>query len=291
MAFVVLIVIVLGLQAGNPQATEQSSTREAADGAAHSATLEQAQRFFYNGDYSSSAAVTDVLCTARPDDLEACELRTGSLHFQIKKALGETGARDKTTAWKQCAACPTLMSAFLAGTVRGQTFARARLTADPDDEDALFFLGKVDLNYVWLQSGTLGRKTGWDEYWEARRSLDRVLQMNPEHVRARVARAWVDYIVGSTVPRGVRWLLGGGNKKRGLLAVREVAERGGGQFFDQVEAMFALWDMQVREREVAGAVATARTLVRDFPENRELRKFLTIHDPTALVINPAPPAP
>ena len=291
MAFVVLIVIVLGLQAGNPQATEQSSTREAADGAAHSVTLEQAQRFFYNGDYPSSAAVTDVLCTARPDDLEACELRTGSLHFQIKKALGETGARDKTTAWKQCAACPTLMSAFLAGTVRGQTFARARLTADPDDEDALFFLGKVDLNYVWLQSGTLGRKTGWDEYWEARRSLDRVLQMNPEHVRARVARAWVDYIVGSTVPRGVRWLLGGGNKKRGLLAVREVAERGGGQFFDQVEAMFALWDMQVREREVAGAVATARTLVRDFPENRELRKFLTIHDPTALVINPDLPAP
>ena len=164
-------------------------------------------------------------------------------------------------------------------------------TAHPDDEDALFFLGKVDLNYVWLQSGTLGRKTGWDEYWEARRSLDRVLQMNPEHVRARVARAWVDYIVGSTVPRGVRWLLGGGNKKRGLLAVREVAESGGGEFFDQVEATFALWDMQVREREVAGAVATARTLARDFPENRELRKFLSTHDPTALVINPDRPTP
>jgi hypothetical protein len=81
------------------------------------------------------------------------------------------------------------------------------------------------------------------------------------------------------VGHGVRWLLGGGNKKRGLLAVREVAESGDGEFFDQVEAMFALWDMQVRERGVAGAVATARTLARDFPENRELRKFLTIHDP------------
>src|SRR4030095_4118364 len=72
----------------------------------------------------------------------------------------------------------------------------------PDDGDALFFLGKVDLNYVWLQSGTLGRKTGWDEYWGARRSLDRVLQMNPESVRARGARAWVDYIVGSTGSKG-----------------------------------------------------------------------------------------
>jgi hypothetical protein len=115
--------------------------------------------------------------------------------------------------------------------------------------------------------------------------------MNPAHVRGRVARAWVDYIVGSAVPRGVRWILGGGNKKRGLLAVREVAESGGGEFFDQVEAMFALWDMQVREQEVAGAIATARALARDFPENRELRKFLTTHDPTTLVINPVDRAP
>jgi hypothetical protein len=105
--------------------------------------------------------------------------------------------------------------------------------------------------------------------------------MNPEHVRARVARAWVDYIVGSTVPRGVRWLLGGGNKKRGLLAVRQVAESGGGEFFDRVEAMFAFWDMQVRERDISGAVATAQLLARDFPENPELRRFLAIHDSTA----------
>jgi hypothetical protein len=51
--------------------------------------------------------------------------------------------------------------------------------------------------------------------------------------------------------------------------------------------MFALWDMQVREREVPEAVATARLLARDFPENRELRRFLTIHDSSALAINPA----
>jgi len=290
-ASVVLIVILLGLQGADPQASTPSWAREAADGAAHAATLEQAQRFFYNGDYDRAGAVTDALCAARPDDLEACELRTASLLFQIKKALGETGARDKSAAWKRCSVCPALVSAFQADTVRGQTFARARLTAHPDDEDTLFFLGKVDLNYVWLQSGTLGRKTGWDEYREARRSLDQVLRMNPAHVRGRVARGWVDYIVGSSVPRGVRWVLGGGNKQRGLLAVRDVVESGGGEFFDQVEAMFALWDMQMREHEVPGAIATARVLARDFPENRELRKFLTIHDPTTLVINPVDRAP
>jgi hypothetical protein len=137
----------------------------------------------------------------------------------------------------------------------------------------------------------LGRKTGWDEYWEARRALDRVLRMNPDNVRARVARAWVDYIVGTKVPRGVCCLLGGGNKKRGLVAAGQVVETGGSDFFVQAEAMFSLWYMQVREREVPGAVATARMLARDFPENRELRRFLKIHAPTAAMISPGHNAP
>ena len=80
----------LSLQAANPQASTSSWTRATAHGAAQSATLEQAQRFFYNGDYDRAAAATDVLCAARPDELEACELRTASLLFQIKKALGQS---------------------------------------------------------------------------------------------------------------------------------------------------------------------------------------------------------
>jgi hypothetical protein len=282
-----VIVLALSLQVVTSQVSASSSTRELADDTTHSSTLEDAQRFFYNGDYTRAAMLTQVLCAARADDLDACELRTASLLFQIKKALEETGERDKTTAWNLCTVCPALLSAFMADTARGQAFARARLKTHPDHEDTLFFLGKVDLNYVWLQLGMLGRKTGWDEYWEARRSLDRVLRLNPEHVRARVARAWVDYIVATTVPRGVRWLLGGGNKKRGLLVVGEVVETGRGSFFDQTEAMFALWDMRVREREVPEAVVTARLLALEFPENRELRRFLTAHDPTALMLDPA----
>jgi hypothetical protein len=246
--------------------------------ASHHSTLESAERLFYNGEYDRAAVLTQSLCEAHPDDLDACELRTASLLFQIKKALRETEALDKTTAWNHCAACPSLMSAFLAETARGQAFARARLKIHPDDEETLFFLGKTDLNYVWLQLGTLGHKTGWDEYWEGRRSLDDVLRRNPAHVRARVARAWVEYIVATTVPRGTRWLLGGGNKKRGLVAVREVVRQGGGDFFGQAEATFALWDMQVREHDVAGAVETARTLARDFPHNAELRRFIADHD-------------
>ena len=161
-----------------------------------------------------------------------------------------------------------------------QGIARARVAVAPEDETALFFLGKIDLNYVWLQLGTLGRKTGWDEFWEARRSLDKVLKANPRHVRAKVARAWIDYIVDTRLPRGTKWLLGGGNKKRGLTAVREAAFAGGG-IFERAEAEFALWDMQVRERELPQALETARRLAIEFPDNPELRRFIDTGIPMA----------
>jgi hypothetical protein len=75
-----------------------------ADDDAQSATLEEAQRFFYNRDYDRAAVLTQVLC-GPPGDLETCELADGSLLVQIKKAFGETGERDKTTAWSRCALC------------------------------------------------------------------------------------------------------------------------------------------------------------------------------------------
>ena len=238
-------------------------------------TLADAQSLFYNARYDAAAALALALCSSQPEDLAAdlaaYELRTSALLFQLKRALG--GRPDKEKTFKLCVACPALMAAFLSDTARGQALARARLRTNPGDEAALFFLGKIDLNYVWLQLGTLGRKTGWDQYWEARKSLDAVLKRNPQHVRARVARAWIDYIVDTRMPRGTRWLLGGGSKKRALIAVREAASTET-DFFIHAEAEFALWDLQVRERNLTEATATARRLVRDFPENRQLLDFL-----------------
>jgi hypothetical protein len=238
--------------------------------------LSDAQRLFYNGRYEAAAAKTVELRARQPLDLAAFELRSSTLLFQLKAALGDR--RDKDAAFQSCGPCPGLMAAFLADTAEGQKVARARLAADPADDAARFFLGKIDLNYVWLQLGELGHKTGWTEYWEARKSLDAVLVRNPKHVRARVARAWIDYIVDTKMPRGMRWVLGGGNRKRALVAVREAAAEET-DFFVHAEAAFALWDLQMRERNVSGAVVTARGLARDFPENRELAAFLERYDP------------
>ena len=259
---------------GGPIAAAGLAGTASADPTKDSA-LEQAQHYFYSGHYDLAAALALEIRAASEDNLAASEVRSSALHFQIRRALGTPADKDK--AWKACAACQELMAAFLAETTLGRAAARKRLAANPADEEALFFLGKLDLNYVWLQLGTVGRRTGWSEYWEARKSLDAVLKMNPNHVRARVARAWIDYIVDTKLPRGTRWLLGGGNKKRGLLVVQQAAQADAAPLV-QAEAMFALWDMQVRERQVPEAVVTARTLAQLFPENRELSKFLFTHD-------------
>ena len=232
--------------------------------------LAAGQRLFYNGEYEQTAALTGAACSAL-DTLALCELRTSALLFDIKKTIGNDRAKDK--ALKACARCPALLTLFVDDTRRGLALARAKLETEPDDQVTRFLLAKLDLNYVWLQLGILGRKTGWGEYWEARRSLDKVLASDPDHLRARVARAWIDYIVDTRMPMGTRWLLGGGNKKRGLLTMEQAAQAEG-DFYARTEAGFALWDVQTREKKLADAVITARRLACDFPENQELRRFL-----------------
>jgi hypothetical protein len=258
MLFLVLVATALGTAA---------PVRASADGP----TLADAQRAFFNARYQAAADLALALQSLDADDLAAYELRTSALHFQLRDALGDHA--DKGKAFKQCVTCPDLLKAFLSDTARGQAVARERLRIEPSDADALFFLGKLNLVYVWLHLETLGRRTGWNEYWEARRSLDAVLKDNPHHNRARVARAWIDYIVDAKMTRGTRWLLGGGSKKRAFIGARAAASAES-EFFVRVEAEFALWEMLVRERQVTEATTIARKLARDFPDNRKLVKFL-----------------
>ena len=239
-------------------------------------TLTDAYRLFYNARYQEAAALAESLRAVGPQTLENDEVRTSALLFQLRGLLDGQDARDgdKKEALKRCAECAGVLASFMADLHHGQALARATLKTTPNDEESLFFLGKLDLSYVWLELGLLGHKTGWDEYWEARKSLDAVLKSNPKHVRARVARGWIDYIVNTRMPWGTRWILGGGNKKRGMAAVRE-ASKMEADFFTRAEADFALWDMTMRERDFATATQLAERLARDFPDNQEVARALS----------------
>ena len=240
-------------------------------------SLDEARGLFYNGRYEAAAALALPYCTFERVDLDACELATSAVHFQIRRLLGSGKQKRKLNA---CGECQPLMTTFLAEIARGQAAATAILAAHPTDDETRFLLAKIDLNYVWLQLATIGRRTGLKEYRQARRLLDEVLTRNPGMVRAQIARAWIDYIVDTRMPLGTRWLLGGGDKNNGMRVIREAVTTPA-EFFVATEAGFALWDMQVREKQIPAAVVTARRLARDFPENEELARFLARNDPAS----------
>jgi hypothetical protein len=263
-------VAVAGLLVG---AGWQAASLQATSAPGQDPVFADAQSLFYNADYEGAASLALKLRSSGTHDPANDELRSSALLFQLRALLERE--RDKSKAIARCGKCPELMAALLADVDHGRALARTALRANATDETALFLLGKLDLNYVWLQLGLLGKRTGWDEYWEARRSLDAVLKQNPHHVRARVARAWIDYIVSTKMRWGTRWILGGGNKNRALEAVHEAANTET-DFFSHAEARFALMDMHVRERQLAQATEVAQSLARDFPGNRELAAFLAV---------------
>jgi len=235
-----------------------------------SSSFDAARALFYNGQYAEAAALSGTL-TADDERLAISELRTSALLFQLRRTLGEPA--DKAKALKACSTCPELLRAFTEEFTAGQSAAKDVLREHPKDPNALFFLGKLDLNYVWLVLGTLGRRTGWNEYWEARHSLDAALELEPEYLRARTARAWIDYIVDTRMPWGTGWLLGGGNRKKALSVMRE-ASQDTDDFYDTAEALFGLWDMQLREKNKAGALESAKRLAVMFPNNQEVARFV-----------------
>lgn len=263
LAAVLVFVVVAGASARQGGAGQPGEGRPSA--------LEAAQHHFYASRYAVAADQALQLINATPTDLAAFELRTSALHFQIRRAMGR--GKDRKVALAACASCPALLEVFLAEFKRGRAAAQARLVEAPADEEAMYYLAKIDFSYVWLQLSTLGKRTGWDEYWEARRNLETVLKNHPSHLRARVAQAWMDYIVGSRVPWGTRWLMGGGNKDRALRAMRSAAAASG-DFYSEVEADFALWEMLVREGKREEAVPFARDLLAKFPDNEDLAKFV-----------------
>jgi tetratricopeptide (TPR) repeat protein len=239
--------------------------------------LDAVHRLFYNARYEEAAALALSLRESGAHDLANDEARTTALLFVLRGLLKGADAHNgenKAEALKRCIKCPEVLAAFNADLHHGQALGRAMLKVNPKDETALFYLGKLDLNYVWLQLGLLGKKTGWDEYWEARRSLEELLKVNPRHVRGRVARGWIDFIVNTRMPWGTRWVLGGGNKKKGLAAVREAAAMDADPY-SHAEAEFALWDMLLRDKNIPAATEVARRIAKDFPENKEVAAFLS----------------
>jgi tetratricopeptide (TPR) repeat protein len=166
---------------------------------------------------------------------------------------------------------------FLGEIDRALSLSEARLKKNPNDTGALYAEGisyGIRSNYFWVVE-----KSWHDSLRDAtsaRRAHNRVAELEPNDVDARLVQGLHDYIVGS-LPWAYRMLgfLAGirGDKEKGIREVQDVARNGK---LNKVDAEIFLCALYRRESHTNLAVPLVQDLVQRFPRNYLLRLELSV---------------
>jgi len=157
---------------------------------------------------------------------------------------------------------------FRKWTRRTKQLAEARLRRNPNDVEALYFLGAAE-GLEAAFSAAVERKfmsalrTGASAVDHHRK----VLELSPQFYDAELTIGLQDYVIGA-LPLPLRMLAGTigvrGSKKRGLKELEQVAEQG---HWGRDVARVLLVDLYKREKRWDDAIATVRELSQRFPRN------------------------
>jgi tetratricopeptide (TPR) repeat protein len=146
--------------------------------------------------------------------------------------------------------------------------ATAILKSDPNDVNALFARGwarSLEATYLGMVERAFG--AGLKQAMGARSDCDRVLQLDPNYVDAKLVVGVYQYVVGA-LPFAFKVLIGimgiHGSKAKGMALLRDDAERG---VITQVEAKTAMMLFLRREAKYPQAVAIARGLAEQYPHD------------------------
>jgi tetratricopeptide (TPR) repeat protein len=166
---------------------------------------------------------------------------------------------------------------FFAELGKSMSLCQARLQKNPNDTTALYAQGiayGLRSDYHWVIE-----KSWYDSLRDAtsaRKAHNRVAELEPNNVDARLVQGLHDYIVGS-LPwqyRMLGFLVGfHGDKEKGIRTVQDVARNGK---LDQVDAEIFLCALDRRENHPDRAIPLVQDLIRRFPRNYLLRLELSV---------------
>jgi len=171
---------------------------------------------------------------------------------------------------------PETEKRFLDEVARAMSLGEERLRKNPRDTTALYALGisyGLRSNYFWVV------KKAWRDSLKdataARRYHNRISEIEPGNIDARLVQGLHDYIVGS-LPwtwRTLGFLVGvHGDKEKGTRTVQEVATHGR---LNRVDAEIFLCAIYRRDNQARLAVPLVQDLIRRFPRNYLLRMELS----------------
>jgi tetratricopeptide (TPR) repeat protein len=196
--------------------------------------------------------------------------RDGALESELVSGTNSFLRRPKLNP------APETEKRFLDEIGKAMALSQARLAKIPNDTGALYALGisyGLRSDYYWVV------KKAWrdslSDATAARRLHNRITELEPNNVDARLVQGLHDYIVGS-LPWGWRMLgfLVGihGDREKGIRTVQDVARNGK---LDQVEAEIFLGALYRRENRPRQAIPLIQDLIGKFPRNFLLRLELS----------------
>src|SRR5579872_1375409 len=222
--------------------------------------VESGYDHFYNLEYPECIADFERAVSQNPTDPELHNhvaqalvfqemYRNGALESELVSGNNSFLRRPKLNP------APTTEKRFLDEVAKAMDLANALLKKNPQDTAAMYALGisyGLRSNYYWVV------KKDWrnslKDATAARRLHNRITQLEPDNVDARLVEGLHDYIVGS-LPWHLRmlgFLIGiHGDKQEGIRIVQDVAAHGKA---NRVDAEVFLGALYRRENQTSKAV-------------------------------------
>jgi tetratricopeptide (TPR) repeat protein len=235
---------------------------------------------FYNLDYDQAIAVFEKAIAQYPglpdlhnhlaQTLIFREMfRNGALESELVSGSNSFLRRPKLNP------TPETGKRILDEIAKAMVLADARLKRNPNDTAAMYASGialGLRSNYFWVV------KKAWHDALRdataARKLHNRISELEPNNVDARLVQGLHDYVVGS-LPLGYKmlgFLIGvRGDKAKGILTVQDVAKNGK---LNRVDAEVFLCALYRRENQSKLAVPLVQDLIRRYPRNYLLRMEL-----------------
>jgi tetratricopeptide (TPR) repeat protein len=227
---------------------------------------------FYNLDYDRAVQEFDQVLQRHPDDPFAVNHLLTAVLFRELYRMGalNTGeyANDSFIHAPHHKADPKAQQRIKQLVDRAQKLEEKRLKADPKDIDALYARGVTRaqfstytalIEHAWFSA--LRNAVG------ARHDHERVLELAPNGVQAKLIVGAHNYVIGS-LPWGVKVgasIVGlSGNKEKGIKYLQECAA-GGGE--TSVDAKILLVLFLRREHRYDEALPIARALIASYPQD------------------------
>lgn len=228
---------------------------------------------FYNVEYPEAIAAFRKAVADKPDDpnrhnhlaqgvLFQMMFRSGALESQMVTGSNPFLRRTKMEP------TPEEEEEFRTSIATSVSLCRKRIEADPNDSDALYAQGvatgfRGTYNFLVRRAWMDALK----DITNARKLHNRVLEMEPDNVDARMTQGVHDYIVGS-LPWAYRMLgfLAGfhGDKERGIKTLELVAREG---YLNKADAAILLGVIYRREQRPRDSIPILESLRNQYPRN------------------------